>query len=298
MARPLREGIDYFPLDVGFFRDRKIRQIKAEFGAKGIVIFLYILASAYEEHGYYFDVSEDDDFLLVAEGAGCGCSPEFTKEVVTGVVKRSLFDEGVFNRFGILTSQSMQRRFLRAVSTRDTIYVDERYWLLDINNKKDVPASISKKITFNKVSLQRNPDKTQRNPDKKQNNPKSRVEESKGKESKVEESSSAGDSSFDSDPDISNMFNTFEQCGFRLNGYAAERLIEMCEDYTAEWVTEAIKRSADRGIKNLSYIEGILRRWDDNGAIDGKKAEQNETDVGHIRRENEEIREWNGIEAL
>lgn len=270
MARPQREGIDYFPLDVGFFRDNKIRRIKAEFGAKGIVILLYIWASAYEEHGYYFDTSEDEDFWLVSEGAGCGCTPELTKEVVTRSVERSLFDERVFAQFGILTSQSMQRRFVRAVSTRENIYVDERYWLLDISNKKDVPASISKKVIFENVSLQRNEVNLQRNAVNLQRNPQSRVEESKVKESRVEE----GKGSTTADPSAASVFQTFEDCGFRISAHASERLLSMCDQYSPEWVEEAIKRATDRGKKSLAYIEGILRSWDSAGAMDDGRKEQ------------------------
>ena len=35
MARPIKDGVDYFPLDTDFFQDDKVRLIKGEFGAKG-----------------------------------------------------------------------------------------------------------------------------------------------------------------------------------------------------------------------------------------------------------------------
>ena len=45
MARPLKDGIDYFPFDVGFLQDKKIRLIKGEYGIKGVVIVIQLLCS-------------------------------------------------------------------------------------------------------------------------------------------------------------------------------------------------------------------------------------------------------------
>jgi len=64
------------------------------------------------------------------------------------------------------------------------------------------------------------------------------------------------------------VFRTFTDCGFMLNQHSADRLKQLLEDYSDEWVVEAIKRSADRGKKSLSYIEGILSSWRQKGAID------------------------------
>ena len=35
MARPVKDGLDYFPLDVDVFEDEKIEAIAGEFGLKG-----------------------------------------------------------------------------------------------------------------------------------------------------------------------------------------------------------------------------------------------------------------------
>lgn len=53
MARPKKSGIEYFPFDVGFFRDKKVKLIKGEFGAKGLLVLLHIMCSIYEDEGYY-----------------------------------------------------------------------------------------------------------------------------------------------------------------------------------------------------------------------------------------------------
>lgn len=69
------------------------------------------------------------------------------------------------------------------------------------------------------------------------------------------------------------VFSTFEECGFAINQHASSRLIGLINDYSAKWVTEAIKRAADRGRKNLGYVEGILSSWKQKGAMDDGRRE-------------------------
>ena len=69
------------------------------------------------------------------------------------------------------------------------------------------------------------------------------------------------------------VFGTFEECGFAINQHASSRLIGLINDYSAKWVTEAIKRAADRGRKNLGYVEGILSSWKQKGAMDDGRRE-------------------------
>lgn len=84
-------GIDYFPLDTGFLRDKNILLVKGKYGAKGILILLYILTRIYEENGYYIKWDEDGCFLS-ADAMGCGITPELTTQVVHECVVRSMFE--------------------------------------------------------------------------------------------------------------------------------------------------------------------------------------------------------------
>lgn len=182
MARPMRDGIEYFSFDTDFFADDKVKLIRSEFGAKGIVVLIYLFCEIYRGEGYY-KVWDDDSCILVSDGAACGCTPDFTSQVVQRCVKRSLFDDKLFNVHGILTSPGIQRRYLRACATRDEIRIRKEYWLLDAGNKKDVPVGILKKVTFTDETLQNNPVSLQRNPVNLQINPQSKGKESKGKQS-------------------------------------------------------------------------------------------------------------------
>lgn len=150
MARPEKAGLDYFPLDVGFLRDKKVKLLKTEFGACSVIFVLYVLGRVYEEEGYYLRWDKDE-CLIAAEAVGCGSTPSYIGEVLQRCLSRSLFDQRVFQMFGVLTSAGIQRRYLRGREKRGAIEMIEEYFLLDVRDPKDVPAGILAKLTLKKV---------------------------------------------------------------------------------------------------------------------------------------------------
>ena len=183
MARPQKENVDYWPFDVGLFQDRKFRLIRSEFGIKGAYIALELINMAYSENGYYAKFGEED-CLLMSEGVGGGCEASFIMEVVRGCCRRSLFDEGIYNAFGVLTSHGIQQRYLRIIGKNraDVRFVKE-YFLLDISDERDVPANVRNKVTLLSSFPTENPSKPTENP------------QSKVKESKVKEYAQSADES-------------------------------------------------------------------------------------------------------
>lgn len=151
MARPFKEGLDYFPLDVDFLEDKKIKLIKVEFGAKGILVLMSLLSLIYKNNGYFYEWDNDDCYLM-SDGVGCGCSPEFIREVLQGCIRRSIFNDRVFNMFGVLTSVGIQKRFIKAVSERQNIIIIKEYWLVDLSDKKIFSTGILKKIVINSIN--------------------------------------------------------------------------------------------------------------------------------------------------
>ena len=130
MARPQKEGLEYFSLDVDFFSDRKIKILKGRFGADGITYYLYLLCEIYKGHGYYLDVDEDFDYISSSE---LGMSPEKIGQMRKFLLERSLFHNKLFQSDTILTSTGIQRRFQLAVKSRATknpIVVNAKFLLL------------------------------------------------------------------------------------------------------------------------------------------------------------------------
>lgn len=187
MARPAKPGLGYFPLDVGFLGDKKVKLLRAEFGASSVVFVLYVLSKAYGEDGYFLRWDKDECLCAVDE-IGCGVTPTYISEVLKGCLSRSIFDDRVFQVFGVLTSAGIQRRYLKGCEKRDDIAIFEEYFLLE---KTEIPKGILSKITFKRVKGVKNEVNSPFNSVNSPFNPESKVKESKEKKSK-EESSGKG----------------------------------------------------------------------------------------------------------
>lgn len=261
MARPIKNGVDYFPKDTDFYYDDKVRLLRSRTGAKGMYIFDYILCEIYRQNGYFLKWDKDR-CLLMADAMGCGCSPENISEVISVCVKVGLFDKGVLDSDGILTSAGIQRRYIRMFNSRDYIVIYKEYWLLDMSNKKDVPAGVLNKLTIKSVFGTENPEKNTENPEKNTGNTQSKIEginipqrESYGKThptlSEVKAFFSA--EGLSSNPDI--FFNHYEALGWK-NVYNWKAKAK-------EWsLREKNRKNDNYGSYDLDKYEEFLNRKD------------------------------------
>ena len=104
-------GLDYFPLETGFFGDMKLMIIAEKFGWKGELIAVKLLCQIYKE-GYML---KWDDASQLAFARGVMCNPAcraLVNEVVKGLVNVGFFDKGKYDSLQILTSSGIQKRWL------------------------------------------------------------------------------------------------------------------------------------------------------------------------------------------
>lgn len=128
MPRPKKNGLDYFPLDVDFLDDPKIKILKARYGRDGIVFYIYLLCEIYKQ-GYYLQVDDDFEYIISDD---LKIDQNKAKQVLNFLLSRSLFDNKLFQSDKVLTSAGIQKRFQLAVKERarkNPIEVG-RYWLL------------------------------------------------------------------------------------------------------------------------------------------------------------------------
>lgn len=124
MARPNKQGIDYFSFDTDFFQDIKVRKILRSCGAAATSILINLLCRAYKDRGYYMRWDDDMTFLIsddvgVTEGA--------VKECVNKAIQVGFFDKDLFDKYSILTSSGIQKRFRSATLKRGKVEFDERF---------------------------------------------------------------------------------------------------------------------------------------------------------------------------
>ena len=130
MARPRKQGLDYFPFDVDFFQDEKIVAIGGQFGLKGELAAIKLLYAVYR-NGYFAVWSEMLQAKLLRELPGV--SPGLLGQIVSCLVKWGFFNEALFNSANVLTSAGIQRRYFE-VARKRTIERDLPYIIPDSEN--------------------------------------------------------------------------------------------------------------------------------------------------------------------
>lgn len=252
MARPRKKGLDYFPLDVGFLRDRKIKLLRAEFGASSVVFVLYVFCRAFGEEGY-FCTWDDDELLIAAEELKE--KPSYLSEVLSGCLKRSIFDDGVFQMFGVLTSAGIQRRYLSGCEKRDTIPIFEEYCLLE---KKEIQDSVLKKCTFFSVSGEKTPINSPETGVSSPENPQSKV-----KESKVNNTHACAR---EDDAILKSICKAYEDSiGLMPRHVAASAMSFIQAGIDTDLVIRAIELAAENNARTWSYVSAILRNCENKG---------------------------------
>lgn len=127
MARPQKEGLDYFPLDVDIDQDDKIALIESQYGIEGFAIVIKIMMKIYKT-SYFYEWTEREQLLFSKR---VNVDINRVNVVINDCIKWQLFDEILFNTHKILTSKGIQRRYLEAVGRRQKVEMYREYLLLD-----------------------------------------------------------------------------------------------------------------------------------------------------------------------
>ena len=166
MARPTKQGLEYFSLDTDFFSDVKVRRISRACGPASTSILICLLCNIYRDKGYYIAWDENLPFVVADT---IGTTEGAVEEVVKKAIQIGFFDKEMFDKHKILTSNGIQNRFKRAITRREEIaYVSD--YLISARNNSVSARNNSVSAYNNSVSAYRN-------------------EQSKVKESKIKETS-------------------------------------------------------------------------------------------------------------
>lgn len=129
MARPLSRGIEYYPLDVDFLNDLKIKKIMKSCGPNSIAIIILLLGNIYGDEGYFMKWDEDVCFLVADE---VGAKEVYVKEVLKKCLQVDLFSNELFEKFKIITSKGIQKRFFEITKRRKRENLINDYLLVNV----------------------------------------------------------------------------------------------------------------------------------------------------------------------
>ncbi len=163
MARPTRQGVDYFPLDIHL--DDKFKFIQIKYGLEGFATVIKLMQKIYS-YGYWYQWGEDEVLIFAHEN---NIDKDVLLQIIQESIERDIFDKELYDKYSILTSRGIQKRYKEIVRRRKDVEVVEEYLLID--NNFGVNANIV-------------PTQCKHNDDK---STQSKVEESRVEKSKEEE---------------------------------------------------------------------------------------------------------------
>ena len=259
MARPTAKGVEYFPLNVNFINDLKVRKLLLSCGAEAIAVLIYLLSTIYKDEGYYVEIHEDEIDLIALD---VNVTPEFVLEVINKACEVRFFDVNLYNNFNILTSKGIQERYLKITERRKNSVVITQFNLINVYNNSINVYNNSINVNNNSINVY--------------DNEQSKVKESKGKKSKVK--SLSNDS-------VKNVYLTETEkrdytnkkiYELYLNGVGQisptikERLDDLVELYGMEHVIVAINTTIESGGSSIKYVETVAasnlkKKVNDNG---------------------------------
>lgn len=125
MARPLKDGVDYFSLDCQM--DDEIKYIEAEFGLDGFAMIIKLWQKIYGDKGYYCTFTRTVK-LMFAQSINKGVN--FVDEVINRCTEYGIFDRRLYKKYGVLTSDGIQKRYAKMTERRNSFTIDGRYLLI------------------------------------------------------------------------------------------------------------------------------------------------------------------------
>lgn len=127
MARPLKEGLEYFPLDCDIDQDDKITLIEAKHGIKGFGVVIKLLMKIYN-NSYFYEWTEKEQ-LLFSKRVNVDINE--VNVVINDLIKWNFFNKELYETQRILTSKGIQKRYLMAVGRRQVVKILKKHLLLD-----------------------------------------------------------------------------------------------------------------------------------------------------------------------
>lgn len=157
MARTIKKGLDYFPFDVDFFQDIRIRKLIKYQGGKAVTVYALLLCTIYK-NGYYAEWDKELPFIISEQS---GYTEAYIQEVIECCMNIGLLSKELFESANVLTSKGIQERYRNICKASRRSGVIKEFNLLpaeeqeaqasnpqppEVNRNKPTPAS-SKKET-------------------------------------------------------------------------------------------------------------------------------------------------------
>jgi hypothetical protein len=177
MARTCKRGFDYYPLDVDFYQDIRLRKLVRRQGCHGVAVYTLLLCYIYRD-GYY--MRWDDDLPFVCSEQLGEVDETRILSVINDCVEVGLFDADLYRTEHVLTSRGIQERYWQMCESTRRKNIIKEYCLVDLSGNNadsrtinaDLCSNNADKCSNNATSIGINADSCSINADKLGNIPK------------------------------------------------------------------------------------------------------------------------------
>jgi hypothetical protein len=137
-GRPHKQGLEYFSFDTDFFDNEKIEELMEDHSAIGVIFFQQLLCRIYKS-GNYLEWSASNRRSFTKK---YGYTADQVEKYLTAILGLDLLHLGLFKRYNVLTSDSIQERYLYSVKRRERVMYVEQYLLINLLSFKTRPEQI------------------------------------------------------------------------------------------------------------------------------------------------------------
>jgi len=117
MARPIKEGLDYFPHDTDAFNDEKIEVLRYRHGAMGYMFYFFHLERIYRSPNTELRVSDAETKQIFA--SKLAITEKEYEQILSTCIKYHCFDADKYMKNGILTSNGIHKRASIVIEKRN-----------------------------------------------------------------------------------------------------------------------------------------------------------------------------------
>lgn len=266
MARPRKDGLDYFPVDVNILSDIKTKKLIRGYGTETITILIYLLSAIYRDNGYYLQYDDDLNFIIADE---FNFEENFVEKVISKMVEVDFFNKEMFEQHKILTSAGIQKRYLKASERRVSVNILSTYCLVNDSSEEfmytETPVEQNKCIQKPRSSVVSVYKSTQSKVNK---NINKNINKNKINTKQVTSSGS-------NDSDVQELVEMYQENFGICNSLVIHDLEKTLEKLDKDAIVESFRLSVGKD-NPYQYMKGIWAKWKENGIITFEQVKNDE----------------------
>ena len=153
----INKGIPYFPTPANFFDEEIMELLEAKFGILSSYIVMRLLCKIYKE-GYYISWGKEQSLIFVRKVGG-GIKEEVMEKIIELLLEKEFFNKDIYEKYGVLTSEQIQKVWLEA-TVRRKIDFSKFPYLLEVRpgNGKQKGGTNKKDADIFKADAEVNPE--------------------------------------------------------------------------------------------------------------------------------------------